>query len=297
MRKQKSHSKNMHPNEPTRKAFSENGIQAIYHHNEVLILPVSSGLAEKINRQSGEIIVSPGDIIMGGSRYSGKIDPVHDKTFLGTKLDINQPCTFEFRIPRNNNSDLRVTGEYISDLALEMLKAEDTVLGDIRQTEQKNQSAMTSWEYTMDKGEQRPEKIRSEFNLDWQEAVTLFKNLDQMIWCIEEHQDAVLANENSETDLWNKANDFFDALRVQRGNTKSSFEKSRIDEKHYLRSIIAEFDPDHSEADRIPSHEDINALRKTLDELRSNAFQKAENDFRKLLDLNDEKSTEPVMEL
>ena len=53
MRKQKSHSKNMHPNEPTRKAFSENGIRAIYHHNEVLILPVSSGLAEKINRQSG----------------------------------------------------------------------------------------------------------------------------------------------------------------------------------------------------------------------------------------------------
>ena len=99
---------------------------------------------------------------------------------------------------------------------------------------QKNQSAMTSWEYTMDKGEQRPEKIRSEFNLDWQEAVTLFKNLDQMIWCIEEHQDAVLANENSEDDLRNKANDFFRCIAC----STREYQKAHLKNRGLMKNII-----------------------------------------------------------
>ena len=291
----KSLGKNMKLDNSIRKAFKTNGLRAEYHGLPALVLPVDSMLAARINYKTGEKSVLPGEIIVVRDYFgTGKLRPNHDGTFNGRRFDVNQPCDLEFRIPRHDSSSINVKGRNISEITIAMMQANDAVRNDREKIIQEYQSAVR-------KGERPPKPEKRQTKIDTS-GTCVFRDIGGLIRTVEEQHQAILADRSAKPELKAEANDFLDALRSQCNNIPSEFEDERINYERKLRRNIARLQPDHPEAQRIPSHEELDALRNTLAQLEDDLSahetldQKARDNFDKVMDMDPLAVKSPVSE-
>ena len=271
MHDRKNLGKNMKLDNSTRKAFKSNGFQAEYDGLPALVLPVDSGLATKINQDTGEKSVLPGQIIVVRDHFgTGKLRPNHDGTFDGRKFDVNDPCNLQFRIPRHEGPSLHVSGRNISETTIAILQAGDAVRDDRKRTRQEHQSAMIAWNHARKKGERRPKPERRQNEFDTFKT-NVFKDIGGLVRTVEERQQAILADQSAKPDLKAEANGFLDALRSRCHNIPGEFEDERIDDHEKLDTLYAanaELEND-SFAQETPDYAQIN--------------QKARDDFEEAL--------------